>query len=237
MKTEFTYIITIVDKSGLPEELADTRKCGLALFEKYKRNANCILIETKLRFDGPPKQKLVARQGQIGVAGDVGVYIIGNYYKALGTLESLLPAALARMLKEMEFESIRKICLVACNTAAVPKQNSGEQPFLHKFCEELAKSDPPPSLRPMIAGWESYVDIAVPGTVRRKVGTQTAFSDGELKEHSGGKMIQYQHKPDLYGFAKLHSNENAKLKHVVQFKHGSVAPVDLLQPGGWSDKQ
>jgi hypothetical protein len=218
---------------GFPEESADTRAGGLALFEKYKRNKNCALVELELDKDEyvggfdetVGKNRLVEQKGEPDTAGDVGVYVLGNFSRLDGHLEKYSAEALAEMVKWLGFSEIRKLCLVACRAAEQPREKVNQGSFLEKFCRGLLP------LQPMIAGWDSYVEVMAPSVKRSKTATEE-FSEEEKTQRMGSKIASAgsTHKNDY-----VKSNEQARShKKVIQWREGEIVPVLLNE--GWSDK-
>jgi hypothetical protein len=232
MLTEHTWIFTMISPD-YQYESADTRAGGKALSAQYRRNKNCALVEFKLNKVAAVEvfspdvgtNAMIEMKGDPETKGDVGVYILGNFCRLDGHLENYSATALAGMLQLVGFEEIRKLCLIACHAAAEAKGNVNKASFLDLLCKELLP------LTPMIAGWDSYVDVMAPGTDRFKSSTQQ-FTDQEKQSNTGSKIASA---------GSTHVNDYVKTnkmarghKRAVQWQGNKMVPV--LLDGGWSDK-
>lgn len=151
----------------------------------------------------------------------VGVFLIGNYDRDEGVLESMAVAPIAAMLASLNLPRIDKLCLVACSAGRVGKttkdnkltpvllnadtqkaQNANEKCFIYALCQKLNGL----GLQPLIAGWDGYVEVTTP----ENSGAQAAL--GKLITKDGDKVSQ---------------------KRVIQFTGGK--PTWHLNTAGWSN--
>lgn len=149
----------------------------------------------------------------------VGVYLIANYERKTGVLESMMVEAVAGMLASLGLPRIDKLCLISCgagrvgtkdkqnkmsaeklNASGTAAQNANEVCFVYQLCCHLQQH----GYAPMIAGWDGYVDVVLDRGV------------------DYGRKKKFDTKKD-----------KDSLKRVIQFS--GVRPTWHLATTGWSE--
>lgn len=210
---------------------------------------------------------------------NVGVYILGHHGREISGLGNHTPAEVAKVITDLGFKHLRKLCLVACrldtaepaaNIAFAAGERLDKQASLIKeaahlkdkntklagqreqqakdaqtnaqasFMGQLASGLAASGLRPMIAGWDSFVTVCYAGNKAIK-----DFAGANVEANQGRKVFSESKSlggggPYLFGSPKDGEDvRTSKRPHkvVVRWALEDGKGVLVRADEGWSDKQ
>lgn len=224
----------------------DTAACVDALFNRY--SAKCAKVSSHmfifadnemLMFQPADSAKDSKAVGSVKRQSDndalkkndfVGMYLVADFYSASQALEGHSAKGAADFIRSLTAR-LDYVNLVACNAG---KDKNGSN-FVKDLCRELATGANP--LRPVIAGYTTYVDILYPGAKRYRsqsdrnhdVRLPMAGSDEGRKIVSTGNASTYAPRHELRS-----GQGDLSQKVYFQCTDGGVVAYDGPRP--WSGK-
>lgn len=279
MKANRIFVIPLgYDQSG---ELLDGAK---ALCRKLESNGQRVACIPQGKKDNPGATGKDLLDG-LDAEEDIGVYILGHHGREISGLGNHTPAEVTKIITDLGFKHIRKLCLVACRLdtpehaanikfaagerldkqaslieqAATLREKSTklvdqrEQQKITKladqreqqakdaqinaqasFMGQLASGLAGSGLRPMIAGWDSFVTVCYAGNKAIK-----DFDGADVEANNGRKVFE-ESKNYLFGNPKDdEAVRTSKRPHkvVVRWEVEDGKGVLVRADEGWSDKQ
>lgn len=266
MKANRIFVIPLgYDQSG---ELLDGAKALCQKLGSKGQNVACI-PQGKKDHPGATGKELL---DNLDAEEDIGVYILGHHGREISGLGNHTPAEVAKIIIDLGFKHIRKLCLVACRldtpepaakidfaagerldkqvsligqaahmktknpemSTQLEKQASDAQlnaqaSFMGQLATGLAAS----GLRPMIAGWDSFVTVCYAGNKAIK-----GFDGTNVAANNGRKVFE-ESKNYLFGNPKDgEAVRTRKRPHkvVVRWENKDGQDVLVRADEGWSDK-
>ena len=244
MRTEHVVVVAVDSGFSLPPNGLDEVVGGACqLARRY--GGYVVQLDTTAIPSASNWERYIERDARIGIdmnyinsigkSDDIGVYIVSHGGK--GKVGNLTAEQWAQLLIKMNFTKIRKLCVVACNSAL----DSVDGLFIRDLCSALA----PYGLAPKIAGWNGFVSIAFDdmdsnpnikesATKSYKRKGQGVISDAQFRNMTanGQKYIKDRNYASM---SSVKEDNKDKIKIVYQWDNASSTPR-ALSLTEWSDR-
>jgi hypothetical protein len=242
MRTEHVVVIAVYSGLSLPPNGLDEVVGGACqLARRY--GGYVIHLDTTAIPSASNWERYIGQDARIGIdtnyiasiskSDDIGVYIVSHGGK--GKVGNITAEQWAQLLVKMNFTKIRKLCVVACNSA----QESVDGLFIRDLCSALA----PYGLAPKIAGWSGFVSIAFDDMVCNPQIKESATKSYKRKEQgiisderfrnmaaNGQKYIKARNYASM---SSINGDSKEKIKVVYQWDGSTPRVLSLTE---WSDR-